>query len=87
MGASRKRFLGTLLEEDGQVRPARQRDAATAAVSALSAQAGAWAVRVHDVRSSADAVAAAHAWRGVEPPVLRPAADAAVPVRHGGGRP
>ncbi|XMA38045.1 dihydropteroate synthase [Streptomyces albogriseolus] len=39
-------------------RPRRpgERDAATAAVSALSAQAGAWAVRVHEVRASADAV-------------------------------
>ncbi|GAA4942538.1 hypothetical protein GCM10023238_05470 [Streptomyces heliomycini] len=36
--------------------PARERDAATAAVSALAAQAGAWAVRVHEVRATADAV-------------------------------
>ncbi|WP_309124932.1 dihydropteroate synthase [Kocuria sp.] len=86
VGASRKRFLGTLLEEGGRARPAGERDAATAAVSALSAHGGAWAVRVHDVRSSADAVAAAHAWRGVEPPVLRPRADAAVPVAPGGER-
>ncbi|MFI7483994.1 dihydropteroate synthase [Kocuria sp. M1R5S2] len=72
VAASRKRFLGTLLEEDGTPRPAGQRDAATAAVSALAAQGGAWAVRVHDVRAGADAVAAAHAWCGVEPAVLRP---------------
>ncbi len=52
VGASRKGFLGALL--DG--RPAAERDAATAAVTVLAAQAGAWAVRVHDVRSSADAV-------------------------------
>ncbi|MDX6215456.1 MAG: dihydropteroate synthase, partial [Frankiales bacterium] len=51
-GASRKAFLGVLL--DG--RPAADRDAATAAVSVLAAQAGAWGVRVHDVASSADAV-------------------------------
>ncbi|WP_231738455.1 dihydropteroate synthase [Kocuria rosea] len=74
VAASRKRFLGTLLEQDGVPRPAAGRDAATAAISALSAHAGAWCVRVHDVRASADAVAAAHAWRGVEPALLRPAA-------------
>jgi dihydropteroate synthase len=52
VGASRKSFLGALL--DG--RAAADRDAATTAVTVLAAQAGAWAVRVHDVRSSADAV-------------------------------
>ncbi|NEA38980.1 dihydropteroate synthase, partial [Streptomyces sp. SID11385] len=36
-------------------------DAATAAVSALSAAAGAWGVRVHEVRASADAVRVARA--------------------------
>jgi dihydropteroate synthase len=51
VGASRKAFLGTLLD-----RPAEGRDAATAAVTVLAAQAGAWAVRVHDVAPSADAV-------------------------------
>jgi dihydropteroate synthase len=52
IGASRKAFLGVLL--DG--RPATERDAASAAVTALAAAAGVWAVRVHDVASSADAV-------------------------------
>jgi dihydropteroate synthase len=51
VGASRKSFLGALLGRD-----AADRDAATAAVTVLAAQTGAWAVRVHDVRSSADAV-------------------------------
>jgi dihydropteroate synthase len=51
VGASRKSFLGALLDRD----PAG-RDAATAAVTVLAAQAGAWAVRVHDVAPSADAV-------------------------------
>ncbi|MCZ9336637.1 dihydropteroate synthase, partial [Streptomyces sp. TRM76130] len=41
--------------------PARERDAATAAVSALAARAGAWAVRVHEVRATADAVRVARA--------------------------
>ena len=52
LGASRKAFLGDLL--DG--REPAGRDAATAAVTVLAAQAGAWAVRVHDVAPSADAV-------------------------------
>jgi dihydropteroate synthase len=57
VGASRKRFLGTLLAgPDGQPRPPAERDAATAATSVLAAAAGAWCVRVHDVRPTADAV-------------------------------
>jgi dihydropteroate synthase len=52
IGASRKAFLGALL--DG--RPPAERDDATTAVTVLAAQAGAWAVRVHDVAGSADAV-------------------------------
>lgn len=61
VGASRKRFLGTLLgSSDGGP---TDRDAATAAVSTLAAAAGAWAVRVHEVRSSVDAVRVAQAWQ------------------------
>ena len=52
VGASRKAFLGRLLDD----RPVTERDAATTAVTVLAAQAGAWAVRVHDVRGSVDAV-------------------------------
>ncbi|WP_157536371.1 dihydropteroate synthase [Kitasatospora mediocidica] len=65
VAASRKRFLGTLLAdpETGEPRPARQRDDATAAVSVLSARAGAWAVRVHDVAGTADAVRVVAAWQ------------------------
>ena len=59
VGASRKRFLGTLL--DG--RPPLGRDGATTAVTALAAAAGAWGVRVHAVRDSADAVRVAARWR------------------------
>ncbi len=51
VGASRKGFLGALLADaDGAPRPAVERDAATAAVTVLAAQAGAWAVRVHEAR-------------------------------------
>jgi dihydropteroate synthase len=57
VAASRKRFLGRVLAgPEGAPPPARERDAATAAVSALAAHAGAWAVRVHEVRATADAV-------------------------------
>jgi dihydropteroate synthase len=57
IGASRKRFLGTLLATaDGLPRPPVQRDDATLATTVLAAGAGAWGVRVHDVAGSADAV-------------------------------
>ncbi|WP_174589012.1 dihydropteroate synthase [Streptomyces sparsogenes] len=62
VAASRKRFLGRVLAGDGgSPPPARERDAATAAVSAIVAREGAWAVRVHEVRASADAVRVARA--------------------------
>jgi dihydropteroate synthase len=62
VGASRKRFLGSLLAVDGEVRTLDQRDDATDAISALAALAGAWCVRVHDVRGSRDAVEVSAAW-------------------------
>ncbi|MCP2300920.1 dihydropteroate synthase [Actinokineospora globicatena] len=66
VGVSRKRFLGKLLADDeGAPRPPRGREDATAAVSALVAAAGAWGVRVHDVRRSLDAVAVAAAMTAV----------------------
>jgi dihydropteroate synthase len=65
VAASRKRFLGRVLAgPEGAPPPARERDAATAAVSAIAAQAGAWAVRVHEVRATADAVRVARAVEG-----------------------
>ena len=64
VGASRKRFLGHLLAHpDGEPAPPLARDDATAAISALAAAAGAWCVRVHDVKASADAVRVAAAWQ------------------------
>ncbi|OUS88676.1 dihydropteroate synthase [Rhodococcus sp. NCIMB 12038] len=56
IGASRKRFLGALLGEDGQDRPTVGRDTATAVISALAAHRGAWGVRVHDVSGTLDAL-------------------------------
>jgi dihydropteroate synthase len=63
VAASRKRFLGRILAGDtgGDPPPARERDAATAAVTALAAREGAWAVRVHEVHANADAVRVARA--------------------------
>ena len=52
VGASRKGFLGAVLGD----RPAGERDDATTAVTVVAAQAGAWAVRVHQARANADAV-------------------------------
>jgi dihydropteroate synthase len=64
VGASRKRFLGELLASaEGEPRTPPGRDIATAAVSALAANAGAWGVRVHDVESTMDAIAVAAACR------------------------
>jgi dihydropteroate synthase len=63
VGASRKRFLGTLLAgPDGTPRPFSGSDGATVAVTALAAAAGAWCVRVHQVPFNADAVRVAAAW-------------------------
>ena len=59
VGASRKRFLGELLPDGA---PAEQRDPATAVVSVLAAQAGAWAVRVHDVAATRTALDVWRAW-------------------------
>jgi dihydropteroate synthase len=63
VGASRKRFLGSLLAgPDGAERPPDGRETATAVISALAALHGAWGVRVHDVRASVDALRVVDAW-------------------------
>jgi dihydropteroate synthase len=57
-GASRKSYLGRLLAgPDGVPRPVDQREAATVATTVLAVAGGAWGVRVHDVRSTVDAIA------------------------------
>jgi dihydropteroate synthase len=83
IGASRKRFLGRLFGPErqsnlsrpgpaldpGHLAPMAERDDATAAVTALAAAAGAWAVRVHSAHASAAAVRVVAAWRsGVSNP-------------------
>lgn len=63
VGASRKRFIGAALAVGGAGEvPPGGRDMATAAVSALAAGAGAFCVRVHDVRAGLDAVRMAAAY-------------------------
>jgi len=62
IGASRKRFLGTLLADEAGVREPAGRETATAVISALAAVHGVWGVRVHDVRASVDALKVVEAW-------------------------
>jgi len=59
VGVSRKRFLAPFADQDAD--PA-DRDGATATISALAAQAGAWAVRVHDVASTRATLDVWEAW-------------------------
>ncbi|MEV7768167.1 dihydropteroate synthase [Microbacterium sp. NPDC086615] len=59
IGTSRKRFLAEVLGDDADL---ARRDLATAVTSALAARSGAWAVRVHDVPTTRDALAVARAW-------------------------
>ncbi|MCH1866143.1 dihydropteroate synthase [Nocardioides sp. CFH 31398] len=69
VGASRKSFLGSLLADPdtGAPRSVGEREAANVAVSTLAAQAGAWGLRVHDVRATLDAVAVVRRWRQAAP--------------------
>lgn len=67
VGTSRKRFLTEALgipgtADDPSVTESR-RDLATAVTSVLAAQAGAWAVRVHDVVATRDALRVSEMWR------------------------
>lgn len=66
VAVSRKRFLGELLADAHGPREPEGRDAATAAASTLAAAHGAWAVRVHEVRASADAVRVVARWHTAE---------------------
>jgi dihydropteroate synthase len=69
VGASRKTFLGRLLEDEyGEPRPVDGREAAGVAVTALLAAglggAPVWGVRVHDVRAHRDALSVVAEWQG-----------------------
>ena len=64
VGASRKRFLGAVVARGPAGAPGPEgREHATTAVTALAAQAGTWAVRVHDARAASDAIAVVSAWQ------------------------
>lgn len=57
IGASRKRFIGSMLATNaGKPVEPRQRDHATAAITTQVAEAGVWGVRVHSVIPNLDAV-------------------------------
>ncbi len=99
VATSRKRFLGHLLaDEHGELRPPADRDDATTATTALAAAAGAWCVRAHAVRSTADAVRVAARWAAAapaheptaapahEPAAARPVPGEPPPARTGPGR-
>ena len=57
VGVSRKAFLGRLLGTADQLRPAKERDDASLALTTVLAGRGVWGVRVHTVRPHRDAVA------------------------------
>ncbi|MDX6358684.1 MAG: dihydropteroate synthase [Nocardioidaceae bacterium] len=64
VGASRKSFLGTLLADpSGEPRPVDGREDATTALTVLVAQQHVWALRVHDVRASRDALLTLARWQ------------------------
>ena len=57
VGASRKSFLGSLLQAaDGTPRPVDDREDANTALTVHLARQGVWGIRVHDVRASSDAL-------------------------------
>jgi dihydropteroate synthase len=75
--ASRKTYLGRLLAgPDGEPRPVDGREAATIATSVLAVAAGAWGIRVHDVRATVDALAV---WRATGSPRLQKSTTGGTP--------
>ena len=58
IGASRKRFVGALVDDDTM----HARDLPTAVLSALCAERGVWGVRVHDVAANRIALDVVDAW-------------------------
>lgn len=73
IAGSRKRFVATLLDAEddrraqslGHHRSPANRDGATTTISTISAQQRAWAVRVHNVQPTADAIAVVETLRRV----------------------
>jgi dihydropteroate synthase len=65
LGSSRKSFLGSLLaDEHGEQRPVLEREDAGVALTTLAGLAGVWAVRVHQVRGTVDALKVVSRWQG-----------------------
>jgi dihydropteroate synthase len=65
VGSSRKSFLGSLLAgPDGSPRPVLDREDAGVALTTIAAIQDVWAVRVHEVRASVDAIKVVTRWRG-----------------------
>lgn len=63
LGSSRKSFLGSLLADaSGEPRPVLDREAANVALTTLAGLLGVWAVRVHEVRDSVDALTVVERW-------------------------
>ncbi|MCW2817555.1 MAG: dihydropteroate synthase [Marmoricola sp.] len=68
VGSSRKSFLGQLLAgPDGSPRPVLDREAANVALTTIAAVQGVWAVRVHEVRGSLDAIRVVTRWLDLGP--------------------
>jgi dihydropteroate synthase len=65
LGASRKRFLGELMEPGATP---QDRDLPSAVVAAFAARDGVWGVRVHDVVSTRIALEVARRWLGAQGP-------------------
>ena len=66
LGTSRKAFLGRVGRPDDRQRPPLERDTATAVTTAYAAHAGVWAIRVHDVVATVDALDVVAAMSGQE---------------------
>ena len=67
VGASRKRFLASALDEDSPAAVnTSRRDVATAVLTALLLQRKLWGVRVHDVQGTVDAISLVSALRNAE---------------------
>ena len=67
VGASRKRFIASALDEEDPAEVSTgRRDVATAVLTALLLQRKLWGVRVHDVQATVDAIALVSALRNAE---------------------
>lgn len=64
VGTSRKRFLTDVLAHGTAEVAEQRRDLGTAITSVLAARAGVWAVRVHNVAGTRDALSVLAAWDG-----------------------